>query len=100
MVAMHHDLIVPKDCTVNCGATLVVADLSSSLMEPLKLDWLLLAKKENRLRTAAVLLPHRSNHWGNFILLNQNIRYHCHIAIIHCLSMFSSSVYCLHLCQA
>jgi hypothetical protein len=52
----------------------MAADLSSSLMEPLRPDWLLLAKKKNKLKIAAALLPHRSNHWGRFILLNQNIR--------------------------
>ncbi|XP_021305336.1 peptide methionine sulfoxide reductase A5 isoform X2 [Sorghum bicolor] len=58
----------------NSQVTGVVADLLSSLMEPLRPDWLLLAKKKNKLKIVAALLPHRSNHWGCFILLNQNIR--------------------------
>lgn len=72
------DWIGPKDITINCGVTDMVADRSSLPMEPLRPDWLLLAKKNNKLRIAAALLPHRSNNWGYFILLNQNIRYQFH----------------------
>ena len=63
---------------INCCSFVCVIDPSFSQMEPSRLDWLVLAKRENKARTAAVLLPQRSILWGHFIQLNQNIRYVFH----------------------